>query len=154
MEVLSKMNKKAEFSTTGYLVGVMIFSAVIALAYLMVGDLATNYGASNVIDSDFESKYNKFEENTDNFNDIRGILDSNESVSFIDVGEVFFKGTLSLLTFTKDSFGIFNSQIMNIGEDFGVPSAVTGIIFVLFLAALIVAITILFINVIMKLRRL
>ena len=50
-------NIKSEWKIRDYVIAGVVLSAVIALAYLMVGSLATEYDTPGIVDAGFSERY-------------------------------------------------------------------------------------------------
>lgn len=144
------MNKKG-FTATNYVIGIVIFSTIIALSVIMVGGLATDYGNEDIVDAEFSEHYDRLNEHTSMIDDSLSEISSDQGFSLIGSSfELLFKSTLSVLLLIVDSLGIFASQIIHIGEDFGIPTQVTRIMVLTFLAIVTIGVVFIVLNAVNK----
>jgi len=132
-------NKKG-FSTMDFVIASLVFSGIIALFVIAVGSLANDYDNTNVINEDFANKFDKFEENTARTGEMWNATTSEGGLSLIGTVEVLFFSTFQVISLVFSSVTEAGSQLFGFGEFFGIPSAVSNIIFVLLFAALTVII--------------
>jgi len=151
---MNLMKNKKGWAAKDYVVGLILFSAVIALAYLMVGSLATDYGTEGIVSSSFSEHYDKLNENTESVNSMLSATSSSGGLSILGTAEILLSSTFSVINLIFGSFATLGGQVAHIGTDFGVPTAVTTIILVVFLAVVTVSIIFIIINAINRSGRL
>lgn len=137
-----------------YVVGLIIFSALIALGFIMIQSLAIDYGNENIIDNSFNEHYNKFTETTQTAAEMFNKTSSKEGLGIIGTAEILLSSTFSVISLIFSSFTSLGSQVGHLAGDFGVPSQVASIIFVLFLSVITVGIVFIIINAVNKSGRL
>jgi len=123
-----------------FVIASLVFSGIIALFVIAVGSLANDYDNTNVINEDFANKFDKFEENTARTGEMWNATTSEGGLSLIGTVEVLFFSTFQVISLVFSSVTEAGSQLFGFGEFFGIPSAVSNIIFVLLFAALTVII--------------
>lgn len=111
---------------------------VIALMILMVQDIATNYNSADLIDEGFAEKYDKLENITENINTIRETTLSGEGLSFRGVFDVTFGAAFTAIQLVFATFGLIQNVFANFASDFGVPTAVSNILFIVVFASITV----------------
>lgn len=137
--VIKNINKKG-FTAMEFVVAVLIFSGVIALLIISLGSMASDYNNENIINPQFSSKFNNFENSTETASQMWEAATGEEGLSLVGTVEVIFYSTFQVISLVFSSVGEAASQMLGIGEFFGIPSSVTGIFFVLLFAILTVVI--------------
>lgn len=145
---------KGGWTAKDYTVSLILFSAVIALAYLMVGALAVDYGSPEIVNENFQEHYNKLEENTNTAADMLSATSSSGGLSLIGTFEILLSSTFSIINLVLGSFAVVGSQVAHIGSDFGIPTQVTAILLTVFLSIITVSIVFIVINAVNKTDRL
>lgn len=142
------------WTTKEYVFGIVLFSAVIALFYLAVGDMATSYDRTDLVDESFSENYNQLDENADMIEDMRNKSRSSSGLSIIGTAEILISSTFSIIELVFGSLDTFAAQVGNIGDDIGIPSEVENIIGAVFLMLLVVSIVLIVINAVNKTEKL
>ena len=147
------MNTKA-FSGQSYVAGLILFSVIVALGFLMVVSMADDYGNDDIVDQKFSDNYDKLNENTVRINDMFSAASSKEGLGLLDTADILLSSTFSIISLIFGSLATVGSQVLSIGEDVGIPTSVSSVVLVAFLALLTAAIVFLIINAINKTERL
>lgn len=142
------------WTTREYIFGIVLFSAVIALFYLAVGDLATNYDRQDLMDDSFTANYDKLTENQAMAEDMLNASSSSSGLSIIGTAEILISSTFSIINLVFGSLTTFGGQITHIGSDLGIPSPVQKIIFGVFLTLITISIILIIINAVNKTEKL
>ena len=132
-------NKKA-FSTMDFVLAMLIFSGVIALLVVALGSMANDYGNTNVVSSEFASKFDNSGNNTIMKDDMWDAVRGDKGLTLVGTVEVLFFSTFRVISLVLSSIGEAGNQLFGIGEFFSIPSVVTGIFFVLIFSLLTVVI--------------
>ena len=147
------MNKKG-FTAQNYIIGLILFSAVIALFYLMIGSEAVEYDRQGIVDSSFSDHYDKFSDNTAMADEMLTATNSKDGLNLFDVGEILLKSTFSVISLIFGSFTNVGLQLSHIPGDFNIPTPITSIILVALLSIITVTIIFTIINAVNKTNRL
>lgn len=121
------INKKG-FTPRQYVVAMLVFGAVIALAYIMIGSMAVEYDAPGIVDANFNEHYNNLNEQTE---DVQSMLDASSSTSGFNIlgtAEILLSSTFSIINIIFGSLSTLRGQLAHIGTDFGIPSEVSVIV--------------------------
>lgn len=135
------MNKKGMLARDWVIV-LILFGAVTGLAALIVVDMAnssTGYNNTDIIDEDFQERYDTLSDTTSDVYKMQNATASGEGISVISTYTTVFKATFSIISIIFGSFGLANAAMVNFVEDFGVPSVIANVIFP---ALLVIIITI------------
>lgn len=133
-----------------FLIGILVFTAIIVGGTLIIGDINTNYGftGTNISTSEFSNVY-------DTTDDIYNLSqDMKDSVIGTEVEEdatedSMFKGVYKTLRFIQNSFSLVGDIINAIAIEIGVPS----FFITLALAALAISITFALIYIIFRIAK-
>lgn len=149
------MNKKG-FGARDYLIGILLFSGVIALFYVLVNSISTDttYGNVNLVDDEFNSSFNSMNENVNIVSDMWTSTSNSSGLSIIGTGDILLSSTFSIINILFGSFSTVKNQVGNIGSYFGIDNSIINIIVSLFVGAMVITIIILIINAVNKTERL
>jgi hypothetical protein len=136
---MTQINKKG-FSTMDFTLAVLIFSGVIALLVVALGSLASDYDNPNIVNEKFSNTFDKFDEANSRTGDMWTAMSEEGGLSLIGTVEVLFFSTFRVISLVLSSVGEAGAQLFGISSFFGIPSAVSGIFFVLIIAMLTVVI--------------
>lgn len=128
-------NKKAETSTTDFIISMILFSGIIALLVISANNLSTKY-SSNITSEDFSEKFNKFENNTNIAKSMWDKTTGEGGLSTIGSLELLFASTVQVISLVFSSVTLAGSQMFSFTEYFGIPSNV-GFIFASILFAIL-----------------
>lgn len=126
--MIMKLNKKGDWYARDWLVALILFSVVIALFSLVYASSANTYGRSDIVDPNFNEKYDRFVNDTNRVSTSLTATSGGGGFVAIGTAEAIFQSTFTLLQLVLSSLGTFNSQIANIGNDIGVPSVISNYI--------------------------
>jgi len=129
------MNKKG-WVTRDYVVAALFFSAIIALAFLMIQAQGVEYNKPEIIDESFNSSFNKFDDTT---NTIKESFDSvNQEGGLTPKGtfDLFFESTFTVIRLIFGSLVVMGQQVAAFGTFFGIDTRVTSIILGLLISGL------------------
>lgn len=147
------MNNKG-FAVQSWVVGLILMSSIIALAYLMVGGLAIDYNASGVVDPSFSENYNKLNENTEDITDMWTATTNKSGLNLINTADILLSSTFSIIQIVFGGVKTFSTQVASIPEDFDVPTSVTNILIGTLIAVIVVGIIFGVINAVNKTNKL
>lgn len=147
------INDKRGWSARDWVVTVIIFSALIALGFLLVTDMATTYNNPDIIDPEFSENYDKLNENTQDIDEMYEAATSEEGLKVVGTLTLLFKSFTTIASIIITSPLIVAGQVASFGQDFGIPRQVTFILFTVLLS-LITAILVLIIIASITQRRL
>jgi len=139
------MNKKG-FVARDWVIAAVLFSGVIALFILAVADLGNEYGNPNVVDANFQSKFDKFDENVEFAEEIWNKTSGEDGISTIGTFEVLFKSTFGVISLVFSSVTLAGTQMFGFTEYFGIPAEVGFVFFTILFALLAVMIAFIIIS--------
>ena len=139
------MDKKG-FIARDFVLAMILFSGIIALAVLGVASLADDYDNSNIVDEDFQSNFERFENETDRASEMFDAASSKEGLSLIGTFDVLFGSSFTVISLVFGGVSVVGSQIVNFGSYFGIPSSVTKVFFTIMLSALTILIVFIIIS--------
>ena len=134
------MRNKKGFSNLDFILAVLIFSGALALLILAVGSLANDYENENVVNPEFNEKFNKFENETSRTGQMWNAVTGEGGLSLIGTVEVLFFATFQVISLVFSSVVEAGKQLFGIGSFFGIPSSVSSIFFILLFSALTIII--------------
>lgn len=127
-----KIKNKKGISVQTWVIASILFSGIFALFILSIGSFAEQYDASgNVVDSELEARYNKLDNFTSQVERIKDTVQQPEGLSLIGEFRVLFSSTLGVLNTVLSSINLIPSIIGNFAEDFGIPSQVVNVFFII-----------------------
>jgi len=137
------MNKKGEMLARDWIIVLILFGVVVSLGALYVADIASSdngYNETDLIDENFQSRYDTLSETSENIYQMQNATSSGEGLSTISTFTTTFKATFSVISIVFGSFGIATDTFSNMAMDFGIPSVVANIFFGAVLVILIAVI--------------
>lgn len=143
------MNKKG-FTGQAFVVITLVASAIIALAYIMVGSLATDYNTPGIVNSEFSAHYDKFNENAGRIEEMYNATKSSEGFSFLNTADVLISSTVTIVQLLWSGVTGLGEQVFNLSGDFDIPSPVMAIIGVLIIGVIVTILVFLIINALNK----
>lgn len=123
-----RYNKKGQFLARDWVMSAILFSGVIALLVLALGDMVDTYGTENVTDSAFQTTFDKFQDNTDIAQEMWNRSSGEDGLSTIGTFDILFKSTFSVISLVFSSVTLAGTQVFGFVEYFGIPKEV-GFIF-------------------------
>ena len=147
------MNNKG-FAVQSWVVGLILMSAIIALSYLMVGSLANDYNAPNIVDKDFSTNYDKLNDNTADISNMWTATTNKTGLNLINTADILLSSTFSIIQIVFGGVKTFSTQVAGIPEDFDIPKSVTNILLGTLLAIITVGIIFGVINAVNKTNKL
>ena len=143
--MINLYNKKA-FSTQNFLVGLIIFTALIAILTLMTADLAINYDNADIINDEITTTYGKVNESTQRVSDSLSAVSGKGGLSLIGSFQVLFASTLTVIQIVLGALPLLGGFTSSFAVDLGVPSSIAGIVFPMFLTIITIGIVFAIIN--------
>ncbi len=123
------MNRKGGFSAGGWVVGLLVFSAVIALFVLMVADVTTQYDKPELVDEGFSEEFDKFQEQRNSIDTMLAETSTSGGLSFLGAFDVLFSATFTIISLVFTGILGVQSQFVAFGTQFNIPSAVSNVFF-------------------------
>lgn len=127
---------KSEWKIRDYIIAGVVLSAVIALAYLMVGSLATEYNAPGIVDPGFSERYDRFNNQTADINRMWDASSDPEGFNLLTASVEIFKGGIAVASLIFGGVTTITDQVKSIAVDFGIPTPIFNIISILLMVTL------------------
>jgi hypothetical protein len=109
-------NKKG-FLARDWVIAFVLFSAVIALFTLSVVGVANNYGRSDMVDSGFQSRYNKMVSLTNDKNTMLNSVRSGQGLTLAGTFDIAFGATFTVIQLVFSSIISFEMIGANLVSD-------------------------------------
>jgi len=138
-------NKKG-FLARHWMVAFTVGVAVMALSYLMVQGLATQYDNLDVIDPSFQSTYDRYSDLEGNVDSMFEEASSEEGLSVVGTFTVIFGATFTILQLIFSSLLLPGTMLRQFSIDVGAPTLVANIIFTLPLVVVTIVIVLVIIS--------
>ncbi len=123
------MNKKG-FLTRDFVIAGVFLMGVIAIFILMIQGIAINYNQPDLIDEGFATNYDKLSNVTDSVGTILETTRSGSGLSFKGAFDVTFGAAFTAIQLVFSTLGLMQNVFINFSSDFGVPSQIAGILFI------------------------
>jgi len=133
-------NKKG-FLARDYLVAMVVGVALIGLLYLMVQGMGTEYDNLDVINSSFNSSYNKFGELSDSAYELYSEASSDEGLSLVGSATLVFKSTTTIINLILETLLLPGDLLRQFALDSGAPSPIAEILFILPIVVILIIVT-------------
>lgn len=122
-------NKKG-FLTRDFVISGIFLMGVVAVMILMVQGFAQNYGRGDLVDEDFAENYDQLGNVTDSVGIILNTTRSGTGLSFRGAFDVTFGAAFTAIQLVFSTLGLMQNVFINFSVDFGIPTAVANILFI------------------------
>jgi hypothetical protein len=139
------MNKKG-FTGKDYMLAMLVFSFVVAVFVIMVASLANDYDKNEMLDSEFDAKFNKFQNVTDKADGMLESFTTGKGLSFVEASQLFLTGGFVVINLMLSALTIATSQILSFGSYFGIPSEISALLGTFIIVALGISLVFIIIN--------
>lgn len=139
------MNKKG-FIARDFVLGMLLFSGIIALLVIGLNGFANDYGNNNIVDEEFSDNFDRFNNETANAQELFDAATSDEGLSLIGTFDVLFSSTFTIISLVFGGVSSVGNQIAGFGEYFGIPTSVSQTFFTILLAGLTILIVFIIIS--------
>jgi len=139
------LNKRG-FIARDFVLAMLLFSGIIALAVLGVASLADDYDNPNVVDSGFQDNFDRFSNETDRVGKMFNSATSKEGLSLVGTFDILFGSTFTIISLVFGGVSAVGSQVASFGEYFGIPSTVSKTFFTILLSGLTILIVFIIIS--------
>lgn len=103
---------------------------VIAIMIIMVQGVADNYNNADLVDPEFSAKYDQLTNVTDSVDTILETTRSGSGLSFKGAFDVTFGAAFTAIQLVFSTLGLMQNVFINFATDFGVPTAIANILFI------------------------
>lgn len=124
------MTRKKGYLTRDFVIAGIFLMGVIAIMVLMVQGIADSYNQPALVDEQFSANYNKLTNVTNNVETILQTTRSGQGLSFKGVFDVTFGAAFTAIQLVFSTLGLMQTVFINFASDFGIPSAISGIVFI------------------------
>jgi len=138
-------NKKAFLART-WMISFVVGVAVMALGYLMVQGMATEYDQTDIIDTNFKSTYDKYDELSGNVQSMLDEARGKEGLSIVGTFTVIWGATTTIIQLVFSSLLLPGAMLRQFAVDIGAPLAIANIIFTLPLLVITIVIVLVIIS--------
>ncbi len=136
------MDKKG-YLTRDFVIAGIFLMGIIAIMILMVQSVADNYNNSDLIDEDFSANYDKLSNVTDNVGTILETTRSGSGLSFKGAFDATFGAAFTAIQLVFSTLGLMQNVFINFATDFGIPTAIANILFIVGFS--IIAVTLIYV---------
>ncbi len=137
------MIRKKGFLTRDFVIAGIFLMGIIAIMILMVQDIADNYNRTDLVDEDFSANYDKLSNVTSNVETILETTRSGSGLSFKGAFDVTFGAAFTAIQLVFSTLGLMQTVFINFAADFGVPTAISNILFIVGFS--IIAVTLIYV---------
>lgn len=127
---MRRIIRKKGFLTRDFVIAGILLMGIIAIMILMIQDVADNYGQQDLIDPDFAENYDKLTNVTSNVETILETTRSGSGLSFKGAFDVTFGAAFTAIQLVFSTLGLMQNVFINFAGDFGIPSAISNIMFI------------------------
>ena len=148
-------NIKGEWRLRDYTLSLLLLSGIIALAYIMVGSLSTEYSVPGIVDPSFSENYDRFNEQQTNIGEMWDSTTNKTGLTLVaTTADILLQSTFSVISLIIGSVGSLSDQVGSIAGDFGIPTEVWNIGITILLSVLTILIIFAIINAVNKQEKL
>ena len=128
--MIIKIKNKRGYLTRDFVIAGIFLMGIIALMVLMVQGIADSYGRTDLVNEDFSSNYDKLSNVTDSVGTILATTRSGSGLSFKGAFDVTFGAAFTAIQLVFSTLGLMQNVFINFASDFGMPTAVANILFI------------------------
>lgn len=138
--LIKTKNKRAQFLARHWIVAFVVFVSIVSLFYVSLTGIADEYDNTKIVQSNFNSTYNRFSDLSNTVSDMLNKTSRDEGLSFLGAFDVAFTATFTVIQLIYDTITLPGAMLKQFMSDLGVPSIVSNIAFALPLVILTVII--------------
>ncbi len=127
---------KKSFTTRDFVIAGLLFSGIISLFVLAVAGISDEYDTSILTNEDFSANYDRLTAQTERVEIARETAAAGGGLSFVGTFDVAFQSTFTVFQMVYQTLDLFGDTAGSFGDDFGLDSTVTKIVFLVGLAIL------------------
>ena len=142
MESKNWLKDKKGLELRFWVISLVLFSGVFALMVIAFHDAASSYGVENITNPEIEERYNQLSEQEDLIENIQETTGGEEGLKILNVLGTVFTATIGVLNLVLASITFIPNVFSNFASDFGIPSQVSNMFFII--AGLVVTVLIVF----------
>jgi hypothetical protein len=130
---MMKFKQKKGFLARDWVVAIVLFAGVISLFSISVLSIANNYGRSDIVNSDFNAKYNKLIDLTNDKNKMFNSVRSGQGLSLQGTFDIAFGSTFTVIQLVFGSVIMYETVAASFVTDYGSNSIFdAGVLVILF----------------------
>ncbi len=131
-----RFRTKKSFTTRDFVIAGVLFSGIVALFVLAIAGISDEYDTSILTNEDFSANYDRLTAQTERIEIARETAAAGGGLSFVGTFDVAFQSTFTVFQMVYQTLDLFGDVSGSFGEDFGLDSTVTKIVFLVGLAIL------------------
>jgi hypothetical protein len=112
------MKNKKGFLARDWVIATVLFAGVIGLFSIALVGIANNYGRSDIVDSQFNERYNKLMELTNNKNSMFQSVTSGQGLTLQGTFDIAFGSTFTVIQLVFGSIVTYETVAANFVSDF------------------------------------
>lgn len=143
---ITNWNRKGQFLARDWLMALVLFTGIIALATLMVTSTATEYENTGIIDEEILEDFGNLQDTTDIAGAAFDATNKQGALTITGSFSILFQSAFTVISLIFNSMAIATSQLTSFGDFLGVPKVVTNIIFPLIISLLTIALVFIIIS--------
>lgn len=113
-----------------WVISLILFSGAFAMLVLSFHDVATGYDALNKTIPEIEERYNKLNQQKELVSGFQQTVSGSEGLKLLNVLGTVFTATIGVLNAVLSSITFIPTMFASFASDFGIPTAVTNLFFV------------------------
>ena len=112
------INKKAQFSTSTFVIAGILFSAIITFFVIAIADVEQQYPDADLTSESFSENYDKLTQTTKSVEIMRSTASSEEGFTFKGAFDVTFGSFFTVVQLVLATLGLYVTMGSNISADF------------------------------------
>lgn len=137
-----KTTEKLGIELRYWVVSIILFSGVFAMMTLAFHDAAAGYNTGNITNPDIEARYNQLESQEEIVAGLKETVGGDEGLNLLNTLGTVFTGTIGVLNAVLSSIVFIPTVFASFALDFGIPTIVSNMFFVV--ASLVITVLIIF----------
>lgn len=125
------LTSKRGFLLRSWVVAFITFVALVSLCYFMVYGMATKYDKTAIIDSEFNSTFNKFANLSEDVEEMKNATVGKGGLRILEQIGVIWGATTSVIEIVFESLTLPGAMMEKASDYAGAPSTIGNILFIL-----------------------
>lgn len=126
-----KIKQKYGIELRFWVVSLILFSGIFALMVIAFQDASSGYQTENISNPEIENRYNQLSEQESLVDNIKETTSGPEGLKLFNALGTIFTATVGVLNLVIASITFIPNVFANFASDFGIPTAVSNVFFIM-----------------------
>lgn len=126
-----KIKQKYGIELRFWVVSLILFSGIFGLMVIAFQDASSNYQTENISNPEIENRYNQLSEQQSLVENLKETTSAEEGFKLFNALGTIFTATVGVLNLVIASITFIPNVFANFASDFGIPTAVSNVFFIM-----------------------